>query len=423
MTFLSLASLPPDLQNPRIGATEKRATIPWLDPVKLPPIPIGDGWIDPDTALTLVHDQPPFRHALRKHSSPEALDRFAAEFCRQLPDSPLLYNRYMTWLLIGQDLGGPETAAVMAAAMTRHNVTPMLRHGAAYVLAEIGDRTHLPAMTLCLFRMEPGFYRNCVQEQFSALVKRLNLSPAALEDWTLPDEAEPAENAVLGAGQAARLERAMLTGHRWPAQIFDRRIARQPIMRPLAAGLVWGYFDDAGRILQAFLIGPAADYPAPPADATVGIVHPSHLSTEGAACWKERSRDLRAPFAQWSAPAHLLSPEEASGDRITRLPAAAMPAARLLCRLEALGWHRPKARCRLEFHTRPFTELGVTAVIRYSGIPLSYGGEWSDQSIMSCYFEKRQDRLPLQKVSPIAISAVLSDLQALSSAGRSGRHQ
>ena len=163
MKFLDEASLPPDLQGGRIGRTEKRATTPWLDPSKLPPLPIGDGWIDVETALTLTHDLPKFRAALKKHSQPQALDRFAAEFCRQLPNSEAFHNRYGMWRGIAEELGGPETAAVLAAAMTGRTVAPMLRHGAAYALAEIGDKTHLPAMSLTLLRAEPGFHRNCIR--------------------------------------------------------------------------------------------------------------------------------------------------------------------------------------------------------------------------------------------------------------------
>jgi hypothetical protein len=244
---------------------------------------------------------------------------------------------------------------------------------------------------------------------------RLKLSAAETEDWVIPDEGSPAENAQLRAGQSARLERAMMSGRRWDSETFDRRIARQPVMAPLAAGLVWGYFNDAGRLLQAFVIGAGAQYPAAPAGASVGIVHPSHFSAEELARWREQTSHLAAPFSQWILPAYMLTAEETAGDHIPRLPTKQWPAATLLCRLEKLGWQRPRARAKLEFHTRTFADLGLTAVIRYSGIPLTFGGEWTDQSIGACYFEANRQKLPLARVSPIAISAVLADLEALES--------
>ena len=66
-----------------------------------------------------------------------------------------------------------------------------------------------------------------------------------------------------------------------------------------------------------------------------------------------------------------------------------------------------------QFHGRPFPELGVRAVIRYTGIPLTHGEEWPDQSVLECFFTADRQQISLSQVSPIAISAVLADLEAL----------
>jgi hypothetical protein len=355
-----------------------------------------------------MHDLPRFRAALKKHSEAEALDHFAAEVCRQLPNS----DNCGMFRVIAEDLGGHETADVLAVVVNTRTAE-MVRHWAVVALRVIGDKTHLPALALYCLRARAQDARPFEQRTLSPNLLRLKLTSQELEDWFLPDEGRPNEIAVFGMGQRERLERAMLSGRRWTVETFDRRLARQAVMAPLAAGLVWGYFNDAGRLLQAFVISQGMEYPAPPAGASVGIVHPSHLSTEEAARWREQTKGLTAPFDQWNLPAHVLSAEETAADTIPGLPGIRMPAARLLCRLEALGWQRPKTRTKLEFHTRAFAELGLTAAIRYSGIPLIYGSEWCEQSIVECFFVRDRERLPLARVSPIAISAVLADLEAL----------
>ena len=413
MNFLSPSSLPADLQGARYSPAQLQQTLPWLDISKLPPLPIGGSWIDAETALTLAHDVPKFRIALKKHSNPEALDRFAAAFSVQFLRVEKYSPAFAISISMVLDLGGHETASAVAAALTNQSIALYLRNAAADIVARVGNKTHLPALSLRLMRLQPGIERNLAQRSFAQFTKRLALPDDELEDWSLADGVDPTEFSAVHAAQRARLERAMLTGRLWRQETFDCRIARHPVMAPLAAGLVWGCFDDAGRLLLPFVIASNGDYPAPPSDASVGIVHPAHLAPEDLVHWKEESAKLKAPFPQFGPPARVLSHEETQADQITRLPATTMSAARLLIRLEALGWQRPKAATRLEFHTRAFDGLGVTAVIRYTGIPLVYPGEWGDQSIVSCHFENRQKQLPLLRVSPIAISAVLADLETL----------
>jgi hypothetical protein len=284
------------------------------------------------------------------------------------------------------------------------------------VLAHIGDVTCLPAMILCLFRfyrLQHRFLHGWVNGQVAAIAKRLAISPADWEDWCVPDLAEPDELEVLSKEQSARLEKAMSTERRWSVAAFDRRIVHQAILGPLAAGLVWGYFDVDGRLLLPFLIHPDLSYPAAPPGAVVGIVHPAHLTAENVAHWRQRTADLPTPFDQWKPEVLALSAQELAGDRILRLPTVGFPAATLLCRLEAMGWTRPKGKTLLKFHRRAFPEFGMGAIVEYSGIPLAYGGEWTEQRIEACFFAAHCERIPISKVSPIAISAVLADLEAL----------
>ncbi len=418
MTFLDASSLPADLRRVRVGPTQLKATTDWLDVAKIPPLPVDDAFIDGQLALELSHDQEEIRQALKRHSQPQALDRFVAALCRQLPDAEAVHMRYAIWRFIAIDFGGPETADVLAELLIRPGAAYLLRFGAIQALGVIGSRRHLPAIALVVMRIDQDARRRPFDAQFAAAASRLKLSQADLEDWSLPDAATPAENQQLRAPQVERLQKAMLSGRRWTVETFEGRILRQPIMAPLAATLVWGYFDQSDRLLQAFLIGPDGACPAPPPNASAGIVHPAHVSPEEAARWRQETAGLQQPFPQWKSTAISLAPEDAAATSIPRLPDNSLPAAAFLCRLEALGWQRPKTRTRLDHHTRAFPDLGITAVIRYTGIPLQFGGEWTPQAITDCFFTAGKDPLPLSRVSPIAVSSVLGDLQSLAGGKR-----
>jgi hypothetical protein len=427
MKFLEQSSLPPELQVPtNFWQKQQKHVHGWLDVAKLPPLRIKDGYIAPELAIALLHGPRELLTALQKYSEAEALDHFIAEFCRQVPDDEAVHFTYNGWRWAAEVLGGPKTAAVMAsivsAKFTLHKTqyssegTSGLIHGAVGVLAHIGDVTCLPAMVLCLFRfyrLKHRFLHSWVLGEIATLSKRLAAAPADLEDWSVPDSAEPDEIEEFSKDQSARLQKAMLTARRWTAAMFDRRVVHQSIVGPLAGGLVWGYFDSQGKLQQAFLIGPDLSYPAAPEGVTVGIVHPAHMTATEAAKWRKRAAELPVPFEQWNLPVRALSAQKLEGDLILSLPAANLPAATLMCRLEEMGWTRPKGGKMLKFHARLFPEFGMGAIIEYTGIPLTYGGEWTEQKIEACFFAAHNKRIPLAKVSPIAISTVLADLEAL----------
>jgi hypothetical protein len=427
MNYLEQGSLPVELQvSSNFWQKEQKHVHRWLDVAKLPPLRIGDGYIAAELAVALVHGPKEVLAALRKYSEPGALDHFMAAFCRQVPDDEAVHFTYNGWRWAAEALGGPETAAVMATMAsakfsihkTKHSWegTCSHVHGAVGVLSHIGDVTCLPAMVLCLFRfykLKHRFLQGWVVDQITALNRRIAASPADIEDWSVPDAAEPDEIEEFSKDQRARLQKAMLTERRWTAAIFERRVIHQSIVGPLAAGLVWGYFDQQGKLLQTFLIRPDLSYPAAPEGATVGIVHPAHLTATEVEQWRKRAAELPAPFDQWNLQVRALSAQELDGELIPRLPAASLPAATLMCRLEEMGWTRPKGGKILKFHGRLFPEFGMGAIIEYTGIPLEYGGEWTEQKIEACFFAAHNKRVPLSKVSPIAISTVLADLEVL----------
>jgi hypothetical protein len=101
---------------------------------------------------------------------------------------------------------------------------------------------------------------------------------------------------------AERLERRMATGRHMPVEHFLEVYLMHGLARPVAAHLVWGLYDERGRLESTFAPGAAgpvnvAGQAAPlPEGRTVGVVHPLELSAADRAQWATRLG--QQPFEQ-----------------------------------------------------------------------------------------------------------------------------
>jgi len=127
--------------------------------------------------------------------------------------------------------------------------------------------------------------------------------------------------------QLQRLERAMVTQRRWRAQQFRLFYLQHPLMRHLAARLVWGVYTEAGVLSTAFRIAEdlsladAQDQAyALPDEALVGIAHPLELPPALRTAFGQVFGDyeILQPFKQLSRETYALSAEEAEGASLTR---------------------------------------------------------------------------------------------------------
>jgi predicted DNA-binding WGR domain protein len=112
---------------------------------------------------------------------------------------------------------------------------------------------------------------------------------------------------VVARVQAGRLERAMATGRRWTPGGFESLLVRHPLMIHLVCRLLWGGYDERGRLVATFRVTEECEF----ADidgstcrleclAAVGVVHPLQLNDEQRSAWGEifRDRGINPPFAQ-----------------------------------------------------------------------------------------------------------------------------
>lgn len=240
--------------------------------------------------------------------------------------------------------------------------------------------------------------------------------------------------------QAVRLEQSMVTGRRWTAEEFELLLVRQPLMQNLVRMLIWGVYDDAGKVAGTFRVTEDLTY-ADSSDETytldsaaqIGIVHPLHLSDAEKAAWGEILGDYEIvpPFRQLGRPVLTLEEGEPKAKELTRWQKVRIPPQSLVFTLEKLGWQRgiPEDAGIFYSHSKPFYGAGVTAVVEYEeGVPAGYMEGWDDQRITRGYFipgiwkpemyPDHKQRLQLAAVDPVVISEVLADLETVASKGK-----
>jgi hypothetical protein len=239
--------------------------------------------------------------------------------------------------------------------------------------------------------------------------------------------------------QAERLERAMFTRRRWTPDHFDAFLVRHPLMIHLVRSLLWGGYDQAGKLAATFRVTEERDY----ADrneapfrldglAGVGVVHPLQLTAQEVSAWGELFADYEIiqPFPQLGRRVHRPEPDELHAREIVRNRGIKVPAVTLVGILERHGWNRGMVEGGGVFreHTKPFEGANFTAVIQYDGIEAGAIAYSEDQEVQRCFFApgicpparnpQRKDALRLDAVDPVVISEVLGTLAVLASKGK-----
>ena len=238
--------------------------------------------------------------------------------------------------------------------------------------------------------------------------------------------------------QVPRLEQAMVTGRRWTPEQFETLLVRHPLMSHLTSRLVWGGYDDHGKLCATFRVTEEREYAdakekpfALKALATVGIVHPLHLTKEQLAAWGEVFGDYEiiTPFPQLGRPVLALEPSEAKGKTLTRLAKAKLPQQSTRGTLERLSWVRGSVTDHgmiVEFYKAFPGNVSKLLEIE-PGIPMGMPTWAEEQTITRVFFLSglyvpvdypyhAEDKfLAWNKVDAVAVSETLADLTAVAS--------
>jgi hypothetical protein len=241
--------------------------------------------------------------------------------------------------------------------------------------------------------------------------------------------------------QLLRLENLLVRQRRWPTAAWRELFLQHPLLLPFAARLVWGRYDDNGKLLETFRAledrtlttneDEAFDLPAA---GLVGMVHPLELTGEQRQAWQNHLADyeIEPPFSQLERKV-VRCTEEQAGQRMHRdLHGTSVNAMTFKGRAERLGWYRGSV-CDgggITSYHKTFPSSGADVFLGVEGM---YMGIDMNESITLgevcfvrhgtvkvgsyTYDEPSNDDDPrllaLGQVPPIIFSEVMGDLQRI----------
>ena len=283
------------------------------------------------------------------------------------------------------------------------------------------------AFTVAFDETLKPFVRDAQGARLKDLPKPLKSDDAALAAAATERFKQLKKDAKAVAGlQVLRLEMAMVERRRWSAAEFGLFFIEHPLMRHLAARLVWGVYGEDGALIAAFRV--AEDFTLAdaddggyqlPASASVGIAHVLELSPALRAAFGQLFADYEVlqPFRQLGRETYVLTEAERQATQITRYADKTVATGSVLG-LANRGWERVRDGGWLGWFSRPVGD-GLEAQIeldpgthiadldgepaqRIPSITLREAGTWDAAGLV------RFDQL-----DPIAASELLRDADLL----------
>jgi predicted DNA-binding WGR domain protein len=233
--------------------------------------------------------------------------------------------------------------------------------------------------------------------------------------------------------QVTRLEMSMVERRRWTAGDFKLFFLEHPLMRHLAARVVWGVYearegDPAGTLASAFRVAEdwtladGDDVQTPlPDDADVGIVHVLEMPAAMQAAFGQVFADyeILQPFKQLGRETYRLTPDELQGTELKRFEQKTVATGSVMG-LVNRGWERGAAQdggwvgwftkrvaggLEVELELDPGTVIGDLSYEPKQRIPkivLREAGTWAQQG-----------HVKFERLDPIIASEVLRDADLL----------
>ncbi|MBE1537270.1 DUF4132 domain-containing protein [Actinomadura algeriensis] len=232
---------------------------------------------------------------------------------------------------------------------------------------------------------------------------------------------------AVASDQLARLEQAMVTGHRRPASDFREFLVAHPLVGLIVRRLVW-LADGDGPAFRVAEDGTFADIDdgtvTLPAAAHVRVAHPLHLGDDLPA-WSEVFADyeILQPFEQLGRAVHTLTPDEEASEHLARFEGAKVPSGAVLG-LVHRGWERGVPQdAGFEWWISRRLAPGRFVVIDLDpgitvGAPEPLGEQQTLGGVRLAEFPGRRggpgaEALRLGDLDPVLVSEVIADLTRL----------
>jgi len=209
--------------------------------------------------------------------------------------------------------------------------------------------------------------------------------------------------------QVTRLEMSMVDRRRWSAQDFRLFFVEHPLMRHLAARLVWGLYDAQDALTGAFRVaedwtladGDDAQFELPD-DARVGLVHVIEMPAPLQAAFGQILADyeILQPFKQLGRETYTLTPQELAVAKIDRFATKTIATGSVMGLINR-GWERGDAQdagwvgwftkrvgdgLEVQLELDPGTVVGDMSYEPKQRIPhlvLRRTGSWNDEGLQT----------------------------------------
>jgi hypothetical protein len=241
--------------------------------------------------------------------------------------------------------------------------------------------------------------------------------------------------------QLARLENLMVRQRRWPADRWRELFLGHPLLLPFAVRLVWGAYDESGRLAGTFraledrsLTGADDSVVSLEAGGSVSVVHPLELDAGTRQAWERHLADyeIEPPFEQLGRPVALVPAGQKDKKFAPDYEGVEVLVGTFRNRAEKLGWARGgMSSSGFLVYWKRFPAAGLDALVGLEG--LDVGSGWEDQITLGpvCFVrhgseaaggydflpgEHEAGVVPLGKVPAVVYSEALGDLQKV--AGR-----
>lgn len=228
--------------------------------------------------------------------------------------------------------------------------------------------------------------------------------------------------------QVTRLEASMVERRRWSAADFQLFFLGHPLMRHLAARVIWGVYDAQGRLTDAFRVaedGTLADRDdtllALPDDATVRIAHVLEMPAALQASFGQILADyeILQPFKQLARETYELTDAERAGSEILRFQHKVVASGSVMG-LVNRGWERGQAQDAgwVGWFSKP---VGDGLEVQLELDPGMVVGDLSFEPkqhiprivLRKCGTWDQDGRIAFDRLSPILASEVLRDAELL----------
>jgi hypothetical protein len=232
---------------------------------------------------------------------------------------------------------------------------------------------------------------------------------------------------AVAALQLQRLEMAMVAQRRWPVAEFRLFFLQHPLMRLLAARLVWGVYGVDGALTTAFRV--AEDWSLADADdglfelppeAQLGIAHPLEMPVALTAAFGQIFADyeIQQPFKQLGREPFALTPAEGQTSELKRYAEKTVATGSVLGLLNR-GWERGDAEsgCMVYLNKALGDEM-VAELQLEPGVLVGLLSEEPKQRFPALILRQRgswgaEGQRAFATLSPVDLSELLRDLEMM----------